>query len=89
MAAQRPALARGDGAGIEGAVPRCRAHVISSAEPWQAFPAMRLERVIDVIVLGILIMVMVRAPSDLVRGASLVASLMLVALWAVAWRRRK
>ena len=50
---------------------------------------MRLERAIDIIVLGILIVVMVHAPSDLLRGASLVASLMLVALWAAAWPHRK
>jgi hypothetical protein len=49
---------------------------------------MRIERVIDVVLLAGLIGVMISTPSVLVRVAMLVAGAMLVLGWFVAWRRR-
>jgi len=50
---------------------------------------MSLERAIDVIVLGILIVLMVRAPSDFIKVASLVAAVLLMLGSGIALRRRK
>ena len=60
--------------------------IVRRTSTYKAFAAMPLER-FDAIVLGILIVVMIRAPSDFVRIGAMVASLMLVLL--MAWRHRK
>jgi hypothetical protein len=57
-------------------------------EPPDGSAAMRIERVIDVVLLAGLIGVMISTPSVLVRVAMLVACAMLVLGWFVAWRRR-
>jgi hypothetical protein len=49
---------------------------------------MRIERVIDVVLLAGLIGVMISTPSVFVRVAMLAGCAMLVLGWFVAWRRR-
>ena len=50
---------------------------------------MLLERAVDAIVLGIIGVLIFQTPSDLARGALLVAAALLVLGWVIAWRRRK
>jgi hypothetical protein len=64
-----------------------QARAIPREQP-DGIAAMRIERVIDVVLLAGLIGVMISTPSVLVRVAMLVAGAMLVLGWFVAWRRR-
>ena len=48
-----------------------------------------LERLVDAAVLGILIVVMVHTPGTFARVALLIASVLIVLGWLIAWRRSK
>jgi hypothetical protein len=50
---------------------------------------MLLERAIDIIILGILVVVLIRDPSNFTKGAVLVAIVLLALGWVMAWYRRK